>query len=93
MASFGSMSDDIKLNLETQLKNIELQDKESQRILERQRAQDAGQPIPTEKEPVEPPPKVDTYQVEALSTMVDDYENIINKNYCVYTNYEDFSFA
>jgi len=25
--------------------------------------------------------------------MVDDYENIITKNYCVYTNYEDFSFA
>jgi len=25
--------------------------------------------------------------------MIDDYENIITKNYCVYTNYEDFSFA
>jgi hypothetical protein len=38
-------------------------------------------------------PKVDTCQIEALSTMIDDYENIITKNYCVYTNYEDFSFA
>jgi hypothetical protein len=25
--------------------------------------------------------------------MIDDFDNIINKNYCVYTNYEDFSFA
>ncbi len=25
--------------------------------------------------------------------MIDDYDNILNKNYCVYTNYEDFSFA
>lgn len=25
--------------------------------------------------------------------MVDDFENIVSKNYCVYTNYEDFSFA
>jgi hypothetical protein len=48
-----------------------------------------------EAEPVSTiePPKVNTYQVEALSTMIDDYDNIINKNYCVYTNYEDFSFA
>lgn len=38
-------------------------------------------------------PAVDTYQIEALSTIVDDFENIISKNYCVYTNYEDFSFA
>jgi len=40
-----------------------------------------------------PPTKIDTYQIEALTTIVDDYENIVNKNYCVYTNYEDFSFA
>jgi hypothetical protein len=38
-------------------------------------------------------PKVNTYQIEALSTMIDDYDNIITKNYCVFTNYEDFSFA
>lgn len=38
-------------------------------------------------------PKVDSYLIESLSTMIDDYENIITKNYCVYTNYEDFSFA
>lgn len=25
--------------------------------------------------------------------MIDDFDNIIQKNYCVYTNYEDFSFA
>lgn len=25
--------------------------------------------------------------------MIDDFENIIQKNYCVYSNYEDFSYA
>jgi len=38
-------------------------------------------------------PSINSYSVEALSTILDDYENIITKNYCVYTNYEDFSFA
>ena len=37
--------------------------------------------------------EVDSYKVEALSTMLDDYENIINKNFCLFSNYEDFSFA
>jgi hypothetical protein len=31
--------------------------------------------------------------VEALTNIIDDYDNIVAKNYCVYTNYEDFSFA
>jgi hypothetical protein len=25
--------------------------------------------------------------------MLDDFDNIIGKNFCVYSNYEDFSFA
>ena len=37
--------------------------------------------------------KVDTYKIESITTMLDDFDNIIAKNYCVYTNYEDFSFA
>lgn len=37
--------------------------------------------------------QVDSYKIEAISTMLDDFDNIVGKNFCVYTNYEDFSFA
>ena len=72
-----------------QLHNIEVQDKEAARLVEREQSgiEDSDPAATIEA------PKVNTYQIEALSTMVDDYENIISKNYCVYTNYEDFSFA
>ena len=90
MGSYSKVADDIKRNLEQQLQNIELQDKESAKLVEReQKGVDEAEPAGANGEP----PKVNTYQIEALSTMVDDYENIITKNYCVYTNYEDFSFA
>ncbi len=36
---------------------------------------------------------VDSYKIESISTMLDDFDNIIGKNFCVYSNYEDFSFA
>jgi hypothetical protein len=88
MSSYGSVSDDIKKNLETQLKNIEFQDKEAAKIVKKEESGEEQSEAPsTEVRPV------NTYQIEALSTMIDDYENIITKNYCVYTNYEDFSFA
>ncbi len=67
-----------------------MQDKESAKLVEREQS---GVEVAEPAAPTGEPPKVNTYQIEALSTMVDDYENIITKNYCVYTNYEDFSFA
>jgi Kelch motif/Galactose oxidase, central domain len=36
---------------------------------------------------------VDSYKVESISTMLDDFDNVIGKNFCVYSHYEDFSFA
>lgn len=36
---------------------------------------------------------MDTYKIDAITTSIDDFENVLTKNYCVYTNYEDFSFA
>ena len=36
---------------------------------------------------------MDSYKIESISTMLDDFDNIIGKNFCVYSNYEDFSFA
>lgn len=42
MASFNNVSEDVKLNLEAQLKNIELQDKEAQRLVEKEKAAAEG---------------------------------------------------
>ena len=36
---------------------------------------------------------VDSYRIAALTTMLDDFENILGKNFCQFANYEDFSFA
>ena len=38
MGSFRKVSDDVRVNLEVQLKNIEIQDKESQRIVDKENA-------------------------------------------------------
>lgn len=80
MSSYGAVSDDIKKNLEIQRENIAFQDKEAAKKEDEAPSTDVSKPV-------------NTYQIEALSTMLDDYENIVTKNYCVYTNYEDFSFA
>jgi hypothetical protein len=37
--------------------------------------------------------KVDTYKINAFFTMLDEFENILTKNFCLFANYEDFSFA
>ena len=37
--------------------------------------------------------RVDSYKISALFTMLDDFENILKKNFCLFANYEDFSFA
>lgn len=36
---------------------------------------------------------MDSYRIAALTTMLDDFENILSKNFCQFANYEDFSFA
>lgn len=87
MTSFDGVSDTITSNFKAQLTNIEKAEKESKSLVDSV-GEESKKPLDTK-----PLTQVDTYQIEALSTIVDDYENIVNKNYCVYTNYEDFSFA
>lgn len=60
MASYGSVSDSIKSSLEKELHNIELNDKESQKIVEREQAGDESDTKETEGASTEPP-KVNTY--------------------------------
>lgn len=79
-------------HLEAQLKNIEAKDKESEVIMKQEENQSPDHPVEV-KEVESQTQKVDTYKIEAINTMLDDFDNIIAKNICVYTNYEDFSFA
>ena len=46
-----------------------------------------------ESTPSEPEKVVDSAKISALNKMLDDFENILSKNFCQFANYEDFSFA
>lgn len=48
-----------------------------------------------EQEPVEQKEEcqVDTDKIKAMTTMVDEFNNIVAKNFSVYGQYDDFSFA
>jgi hypothetical protein len=59
MKSFQCVGEDMKMNLEAQLKNIELQDKESQKIIEREQTGEEHKQDESDTGVV--PPKVDTY--------------------------------
>lgn len=37
--------------------------------------------------------KVDSDKIKAVTTMVDEFNNIVAKNFSVYGQYDDFSFA
>jgi hypothetical protein len=37
--------------------------------------------------------RVDTYKINAFFTMLDEFENILRKNFCLFAHYEDFAFA
>ena len=37
--------------------------------------------------------EVDRERIFAITTMLDDFENILSKNFSLFANYEDFSFA
>lgn len=37
--------------------------------------------------------QVDSAKISALTIILDDFENILSKNFCQFANYEDFSFA
>ena len=41
----------------------------------------------------QPKQEVDSAKISALNKMLDDFENILTKNFCQFANYEDFSFA
>ena len=59
MGSFYKLSDDVTTNLETQLKNIEIQDKEAQKIVKA--SEEGVEASESEKEDEGEKPKVNAY--------------------------------
>ena len=84
MGSFDPAADGFQPFLEQQLTLIQAKDQANESILK----QDEGEQHESEDQK-----RVDSYKIEAVTTCLDDFDNILAKNYCVYTNYEDFSFA
>lgn len=46
-----------------------------------------------EKEQEDPTQLVDSDKIKAITSMVDEFNNIVAKNFSVYAQYDDFSFA
>jgi hypothetical protein len=55
-------------------------------------AEDKDFPLTPEDQATEKA-KIDSYKIQAITTMLDDFENILAKNFCQFADYEDFSFA
>ena len=87
MGSFYPIGDALVPHLEAQLKNVQAKEKENEIIIGQQQNPSEGESHPASAQ------TVDRCKIEAINTMVDDFDNIIQKNYCLYANYEDFSFA
>lgn len=56
----------------------------------KEETKDAGEETKEEEKKTE---SIDSAKISALNKMLDDFENILSKNFCQFANYEDFSFA
>lgn len=105
--SFNQLKPHFKETLEQQLKNIKTQVerqekiyKEAQENVQKKEDKKGEQPVEEEKkaevkaeEKDEEKVVVDSDKVKAITTMVDEFNNIVAKNFSVYAQYDDFSFA
>ena len=57
---------------------------------EKEESKDAEEETKEEEKKTE---AIDSAKISALNKMLDDFENILSKNFCQFANYEDFSFA
>ena len=71
--SIKGMQETFKQELEKQLDIIQKKEEAS-----KQKGKDTEESISEEIESL----KVDSYQIQAITTMLDDFENIIGKNFC-----------
>ena len=105
--SFNQHKPHFKETLEQQLNNIKTQVerqekiyKEAQENVQKKDDKKGEQPVEEEKkaeskaeEKDEEKVVVDSDKVKAITTMVDEFNNIVAKNFSVYAQYDDFSFA
>jgi len=85
--SLQSIQDCFKTELEHELMTIKVKEELQKRENEEEGA------APQEGDEAVNAARVDTYKINAFFTMLDDFENILKKNFCLFANYEDFSFA
>ena len=79
--------------MEAQLEMIQKKDDVAKLKAEwQQKGEETPQELTQEQQDSEAQ-KVDSYKIQAITTMLDDFENIIAKNFCQFADYEDFSFA
>ena len=84
--------------LQAQLEIIKAKDAQSEKMAKEMIDQkNKEQSEETDKEKAQPEKeeatgKVDSYQIGAMATMLDDFENILAKNFCQFANKQDLSF-
>jgi len=106
-AALTSIQDRFRADFESQLAIIKVKEAAEERLLTeaKKREEEAlkatgeadveemkTEPSKDESEPGKGK-TVDTAKISALNKMLDDFENILSKNFCQFANYEDFSFA
>lgn len=105
--SFNEVKPVFKTSLEKQLKNIEIQierqkklheeAEKQQKISEENKEKEGDKPDEAPEVPAlpaqDPKDVVDSDKIKAITSMVDEFNNIVAKNFSVYAHYDDFSFA
>lgn len=61
-------------------------EKELKDELEKIKKIDASSRTDSEEQKNDEVVQVDSFKIEALQSMIEDYENIINKNFCLFSN-------
>ena len=82
--SLTGISDKFKNELEHQLEIIKVKDEQSKKIVEESQKFAAEGEFASHSAPIASPTdeKVGSYKIQAITTMLDDFENIISKNFC-----------
>jgi len=79
----AGISDKFKNELEHQLEIIKVKDEQSKKIVEEsQKFATEGEVASTTVPIATTDEKVGSYKIQAITTILDDFENIISKNFC-----------
>jgi cupin superfamily acireductone dioxygenase involved in methionine salvage len=92
--SFNEIKPKFKKTLDGYMTNIKIQiDKQKKLIEEAEKKAEEGGEKTEESTADDELPDVDTDKIKAITSIVDEFNNIVAKNFSVYAQYDDFSFA